>query len=153
MSGEDVEMMGDVVKVLEELRWELKTTKTTCERLRKENAKLRGCVKMFEEVVLIGDVVVFVDGFFFDGFLLDGMLFDGLSFSTKARRGATKKTAARCRVDVVELCELLFLVIDEFWMLCLLVMLFLLMGVLFIGVCESVKFRRVVVEASSKRFK
>ena len=114
-SGEDAETTGDAAKASEELRRELKTTKTTCERLRKENAKLRGRAKTLEEAVLTGDVAALVDGFPSDGFPSDGMPSDGLPSSTKARRGATKKTAARRRADAAESREPPLPVIDEPW--------------------------------------
>ena len=41
-SGEDAETTGDAAKASEELRRELKTTKTTCERLRKGKREIEG---------------------------------------------------------------------------------------------------------------
>ena len=152
-SGEDAETTGDAAKASEELRRELKTTKTTCERLRKENAKLRGRAKTLEEAVLTGDVAALVDGFPSDGFPSDGMPSDGLPSSTKARRGATKKTSARRRADAAESREPPLPVIDEPWTSRPPVTLLPPMGAPFTGARESAKSRRAAAEAPPKRLK
>jgi len=152
-SGEAAETAGDAARASEELRRELKTTKTTCERLKRENAKLRGRVKTLEEAVLTGDVAAVVDGFPSDGFALDGSPLDGLPSSTKARRGATKKTTARRRADAAESREPPLPVIDEPWTSRPPMALLPPMGAPFTGARESAKSRRVAAEAPPKRLK
>jgi hypothetical protein len=121
--------------------------------LKRENAKLRGRVKTLEEAVLTGDVAAVVDGFPSDGFALDGSPLDGLPSSTKARRGATKKTTARRRADAAESREPPLPVIDEPWTSRPPMALLPPMGAPFTGARESAKSRRVAAEAPPKRLK